>query len=195
MSKTRVVTAAIPAALAIGAYFIVIEDAAEHLIAHEDAPASAAHERVDHDAREPVVPSDVAPSAAELSAATEFGFKLTPNGELVIEYDTRDVVEEIAAVADVSELREITDHLERTLPASAGANAADLVERYYHYRIALQEQLNSDEMAELPQDPRTRLEALRALRTASFGAEVAGLWFGKDEAISLEVIARDDRAR
>lgn len=195
MRNVRIVLGTIAAAFAIGAYCIVVPDSAERQIAQKDTPVSSAHERVVHDVRQQAASSDVALSEAAPSAATEFGFKLMPNGELVIDDDTRDVVAEVAAVGDVSELREIKDHLQRALPSPAGESAADLVERYYQYRIALAEQLRSDEMAEPPQDPRIRLEALQALRTAFFGAEVAGLWFGKDEAISREVIARDARTR
>jgi hypothetical protein len=191
MRKTRIAVGAIPIALAIGVYFILAREGNEHQNGEDEVRISL----VVHEGHPQLATSDVGQPATQRSTATEFGFDLTPTGELVIDADTRGVVEAVSAVADVSELHEITDHLQRTLPAAAGASAADLVERYYHYRIALEEQLRGDEMAELPQDPSIRLEGLQALRVAFFGAELAAQWFGPDEALSREVIARDDRAR
>lgn len=195
MRTSRIVISGIPAALAFGVYFIAVHDSAESPSAYESVPASPAHERVVHDARQSSASRDRASFKPKSPTATELGFKLTSEGELVIDEATRGVVEAVSAVADVSELREIKAHLQQSLPSPAGDSAADLVDRYYRYRIALEEQLRSEEMLEVAQDPRIGLQALQALRTAFFGTELAGLWFGKEEALSREVIARDDRAR
>lgn len=192
MTKTWLVTGAIAGTLAISVYCRVGHYAEERPIVQEQRQAipSAARELALHEKSE----GASAPRIAQ-PAKTDLGFKLTPSGDLEIDDVTRDVVEELSAVADLSELHEIKDHLRRTLPSPAGETAADLVERYHRYRIALDERLRTDEMTESPQDPTIGLEALKALRTDFFGAELAGSWFGREESVSSAMIVRDERSR
>jgi hypothetical protein len=193
MNKTFIVTGLV-AALAGGAYFVATRESTHEPIAPEQRQAlpAAIDQRVAGDVhREASI--DVRVGSAAMPTTTEFGLQVMSNGELIIDSATRSVVEELSAVADVSELYEVEEHLERTLPRAAGERAADLVERYYRYRIALDERLHYEEMAAVPQDATIALDALKALRTEFFGAELTALWFGKEDAIGREMIAQAER--
>lgn len=117
----------------------------------------------------------------------------TAAGELVIDQHTRTIVETLSNVADVAELYDVQNHIKETLPPVAAARAADLIERYYRYRVALQERTQPNDVAALPQDAAIALDRLHALRTEFFGTELAEQWFGEEVAIGRETIADEVR--
>jgi hypothetical protein len=192
--KARWSIAVVGLVVVIGAYFFADRDPENRTAEQRETPAAHPFEHA-LGARDDA--SIERPSSSENATATktELGFRLAPSGDLAIESDTRGLIEELSTVADVSELYDVKDHLQQTMPAPAGQRAAELVESYYQYRIALEERLRHSEMAEVPEDATIALDALKALRIEFFGAELTELWFAEEDAIGREMIAQAERAR
>jgi hypothetical protein len=133
------------------------------------------------------------PTREPVVSESESGLRTSASAGLVVDRETRAVIESLSAVADAAELHEVKDDLHRDLPPAAAQHAAELVDRYYQYRIALKERGLPNEVAATPQDAAFALDRLHALRVEFFGEELAQLWFADEEKIGRDSIAAAQR--
>ncbi len=142
-----------------------------------DGPASA----------EGLLGASGGPGASPLANVAPPVFRLTPQGRLLVDEQTRVDIERLAALHGRDDALVRLDEATRPLGESARREARVLYEQLVRYEQALATALASEPERPSIEDARRQLQLMQALRTQHFG-EQAGALFGAEEALQQRLL-------
>lgn len=139
--------------------------------------------------------SSAAPSGSRAPVAAvvdpdegDAAFRTDAAGRLVVDEQTRLNLEALIAQSGSraldAEVREQTEHL----PAAAGRQAEELVQKFVLYQEAQRQAFPPGDVPFTEDDAVRQLDGLHALREAYFGPELAQRLYGGETAIAREMI-------
>jgi len=151
-----------------------------------DSPASSeSHESV---AAVPAV-SDSAPPEETVTAQTnDKTFRVNDSERLVLDEQTRLNMEALFARTEPEHLAAAKQQAIEPLPASAAAQAAELLEQYDNYQQAQRQAYPPGVAPATEEAALAELDGLHALRVAHFGPLVARALYGEEEATSRQLV-------
>jgi Proteobacterial lipase chaperone protein len=115
-------------------------------------------------------------------------FRTNAAGDLVVDEHTRVHIEALVASSDPNELSSAIREQTVDLPPAAASRAEELVNQFVQYQQAQRQTYPPDDAPVTEDDAVRELEGLHALREAHFGADVARLFYAKEEALAREMI-------
>jgi hypothetical protein len=158
----------------------------------ESAPAvesGVESEQGEPAASSPAQPEDTReadePTVAQTNDKT---FRVNASGRLVLDEQTRLNMEALFARTDRARVAEAKQQALEPLPAAAAAQAAELLEQYDNYQQAQRQAYPPGVAPATEEAALAELEGLHALRVAHFGPIVARALYGKEEALSRQLV-------
>jgi hypothetical protein len=152
---------------------------------HDDAVGRASARLSDS----PTLPADAHEQAEVIVAQTnEKTFRINASGRLMLDEQTRLNIEALFARTDRDRLAEAKQQAIDSLPAAAGAQAAELLEQYDNYQQAQRHAYPPGVAPPTEEAALAELDGLHALRVAHFGPIVARALYGEEEAASRQLI-------
>lgn len=140
----------------------------------------------DHDqaAAQTSMESDEAPVAQ----TNDKVFRIDGSGNLVVDQHTRLNLEALIARTPPAELESAKQEAIAPLSAAAGAQASDLIDRYYEYDLAQRQTYPPGRAPSTEEEALAEIDGLHALREAHFGGEVAAAFYAEEEALNRELL-------
>lgn len=127
------------------------------------------------------------PGASPLANVAPPVFRLTPQGRLLVDEQTRVDIERVASLHGRDDALVRLDEATRPLGEAARREARVLYEQLVRYEQALATALASEPERPSIEDARRQLQLMQALRTQHFG-EQAGALFGAEEALQQRLL-------
>lgn len=115
-------------------------------------------------------------------------FRVNASARLVLDEQTRLNMEALFARTERDLLAEAKQQAVESLPAAAGAQAAELLEHYDNYQQAQRQAYPPGVAPATEEAALAELDGLHALRAAHFGPIVARALYGEEEAVSRQLI-------
>jgi hypothetical protein len=150
-----------------------------------NAGAPAIEDRTDI-ARQPGAEESV--DRIDDAEGSDRAFRTNAAGDLIVDEHTRVHIEALVASSDPNEFSSAIRQQTVDLPPAAASRAEELVNQFVQYQQAQRQTYPPDDAPVTEDDAIRELEGLHALREAHFGAEVARLFFAKEEALAREMI-------
>lgn len=157
-------------------------------------PVSPADANVDRGRPEQIAASPdlpvgaAAPSEPATAQRNEDTFRVNDAGRLVLDEQTRLNMEALFARTERHRLAEAKQQAVEPLPAGAEAQAAELLEQYDNYQQAQRQAYPPGIAPATEEAALAELDGLHALRAAHFGPIVARALYGREEALSRELV-------
>ncbi|RZI85728.1 MAG: hypothetical protein EOP38_03970 [Rubrivivax sp.] len=117
-------------------------------------------------------------------------FRAKPNGDLVLDGQTRTAVERVHALYPRAEALTKLESFAQNLPESARRELKDLYQQYAQYDQAVAQTYPPGLAVDTIDEAAKQLDGLHKLRQQYFGAERADALFGQEEAISQQLLAQ-----
>ena len=145
-------------------------------------------------ADEPAGPAAVAtgprldPATLALRPAPRVAFRADAQGRLVHDERLRTEVEKLLALHEPDEARRLLEAQTAGLPATAVAQARELLERFEAWQLAQRQAFAPGVAPLVPEEALAQLQTLQALRASHFGAATAQALFGEEDAITRRLL-------
>jgi hypothetical protein len=151
-----------------------------------DSPASSeSHESV---AAVPAVSDSAAPEETVTAQTNDKTFRVNDSERLVLDEQTRLNMEALFARTEHEHLAAAKQQAIEPLPASAAAQASELLEQYDNYQQAQRQAYPPGVAPATEEAALAELDGLHALRVAHFGPLVARALYGEEEATSRQLV-------
>ena len=170
------------------------ESAADACAAARSEPAAAVvASDVRSDQQEPTANAsaqavDPDPPEPTMAQTNDETFRVNDSERLVLDEQTRLNMEALFARTEHDHLAEAKQQAIEPLPAAAGAQAAELLAQYDNYQQAQRQAYPPGVAPATEEAALAELDGLHALRVAHFGPLVARALYGKEEAVSRQLV-------
>jgi len=162
----------------------------------QNEPAAAAVSSKDDEQHEsaasvPAGPDDAAPKSESgpiVAQINDQTFRVNASGRLVVDEQTRLNMEALFARTELDHLIEAKQQAIEPLPATASAQAGELLDHYDNYQQAQKQAYPPGVAPATEEAALAELDGLHGLRVAHFGPVVARALYGEEEDVSRQLV-------